>query len=175
MKTIDLKTVKKFVEKATDKLTGDWVILGGAVLPLIGKQVRVTLDIDVAGPKIATLDHTLKLMEIAEELGLPPEAINQAGAFFLYRIPQWKNHLVLIRKGKSGGFFRPDLWLYVRLKGSRLSESDLSDCIHMIKELPKTELEPKKDLIDYLKKELKKEDALSARAKRIHELLKAIS
>ncbi|MFM8269421.1 MAG: DUF6036 family nucleotidyltransferase [Pseudomonadota bacterium] len=175
MKAIDLKTIKKFVEMAVEKLPGDWVIMGGSVLPLLGKQIRVTQDIDVAGPKNSTLEHTLKLMEIAEELNLPPEAINQAGAFFLNRIPHWKNHLILVAKGKKGAFYRPDLWLFIRLKISRLSESDLSDCIHMIDEVEEAELEPKKEIVNFMKAELAKEDPQSARGKRIQELIKAIS
>jgi len=175
MKSIDVKIIRKFVERAAEKLPGEWVIMGGSVLPLLGKQIRVTQDIDVAGPKAATMEHTLKLMEIAEELGLPPEAINQAGAFFLHRIPNWKNHLIPVIKGKKGTFYRPDLWLFIRLKISRLTESDLSDCIHILDEAKTTELEPKKELIDQIKKELSKEDPQTARAKRIQELLRVLS
>jgi len=43
----------------------DWVILGGAVLPLLGADHRRTVDIDVAGPEEATNEDTIALMERA--------------------------------------------------------------------------------------------------------------
>ena len=73
----------RFVERAAARLRGDWVLLDGAVLPLLGLEIRVTLDIDVAGPDGATQADVVTLLEIAVECGLPPEAVNTAGAFFL--------------------------------------------------------------------------------------------
>ena len=85
--------LKRFVSLASQRLRGDWVVLGGAVLPLLGVEQRITLDIDIAGPETATNRETLELMNIADELDLPVESINQAAAFFLHRIPGWNDRL----------------------------------------------------------------------------------
>ena len=126
---LDAHLLARFVDIAMDRLEGDWVLIGGTVLPLLGISDRVTLDIDIVGPIDAPQSATLVLMEIAEGLGLPPEAINQAAAFFLRRIKGWQDHVVPYRHGASGTLFRPDATLYVLLKLPRLSEADLGDCL----------------------------------------------
>jgi hypothetical protein len=129
---IDSALVHRFVVLAADSLQGDWVVMGGAVLPLLGVESRVTWDIDVAGPPEAKMDQALVLMEIAERLGLPVEAINQAGAYFLQRVEGWRESLVKVRIGRSATILRPDATLFVLLKIDRLTESDLADCIEML-------------------------------------------
>lgn len=138
MKAIDRAIVEKFVDLAAQRLSGDFVIIGGAVLSLLGIEGRTTVDIDVAGPKEASLGETLKLFEIAEGLGLPPEAINQAGAFFLHRIEDYERHLVLIRDGPLARIYRPDATLFILLKVARLTERDLEDCLKVIEYARKT-------------------------------------
>ena len=103
------------------------------MLPLLGVGHRSTMDIDLAGISEQGQSETLKLMELAEELGLPIEAINQAAAYFLLRETDFRKHLVLLHQGTRATFFRPDATLFVRLKVSRLSESDLEDCLQMLK------------------------------------------
>jgi hypothetical protein len=122
MKPIDKKLLAKFVQMAGDRLKGDWVIIGGTVLPLVGVHHRVTVDIDIVGPPDAGQEQTLVLMEICESLGLPVEAVNQAGAFFLRRIEGWERDLV-----------RPNTTLFILLKLPRLTESDLADCLELLK------------------------------------------
>jgi hypothetical protein len=112
-------------------LDGDWVIIGGSVLPLVGAEGRVTVDIDIAGPADAGQDQTLALMDIAERLGLPVEAINQAGAFFLRRIEGWEREIVLVHEGPRARIHRPSVTLFVLLKIGRMSESDLADCVDL--------------------------------------------
>ncbi len=107
--------------------------MGGAVLPLLGIEHRTTLDIDVAWTKDVGSDQMLVLMEIAEQLGLPVEAVNQSGAFFLHRIENWKDNLVVLRKGRQTTIFRPDVTLFVLLKIGRLTESDMTDCLEFLK------------------------------------------
>jgi hypothetical protein len=130
---IDSKTTHRFFELAAKELKGDWIILGGSVMVLLGVNERFTVDIDLAGPKNATQADTLKLMTIAEKIGLAPEAINQAGAFFLSRIPRWEDNLVPILKTKHFSLSRPNSFLFLQLKIARLSESDLGDCLNMLK------------------------------------------
>jgi hypothetical protein len=67
-------------------------------------------------------------MQIAEELGLPIESINQTAAYFLPKIPRFREHLLLLHRGKKTTIFRPDVYLYIHLKLARLSETDLKDC-----------------------------------------------
>lgn len=98
MSRIDAEMLQSFVRLAAERLKGDWVVIGGCVLPLLGVEHRTTVDIDVAGPRDADADQVFILMEIAEELGLPVEAINQAGAFFLRRIEGWPDHVVVVRR-----------------------------------------------------------------------------
>ncbi len=133
MKVLDIKILTRFLRLAGDELTGDWVVIGGVVLPLLGIQLRVTNDIDIAGPRDAGNEQTLVLMEIARRLGLPVETINQSGAYFLYRIKGWKKSLVPLHHGKSATIHRPDVTLFILLKLTRFSESDLTDCLEMLK------------------------------------------
>jgi hypothetical protein len=129
---VDAQVLKRFVHIAADELSGDWVVLGGSVLLLLGAGRRVTLDIDVAGPPGSRQEQTLKLMRIAEGLGLPVEAINQAAAYFLHRIEGWQERLVLVHEGSTARIHRPDVTLFVLLKAGRMTESDLADCIRFI-------------------------------------------
>lgn len=131
--TITPVLLKKFLELASKRLKGSWVVIGGSVLHALNLEPRPTLDIDLAGPETATQEDTIALMEIAESIGLPVEAINQAGAFFLRKISGWEKDLVLLYKGKKATFLRPNATLFTLLKVVRLSESDLDDCLAMIK------------------------------------------
>ena len=92
--SISPEIMRNFVAVAADQLKGSWVIIGGSVLHLLNIAARQTEDIDLAGPLTSTQAESLKLMELAESLGLPVEAINQAGAFFLYKIPGWDRKLI---------------------------------------------------------------------------------
>jgi hypothetical protein len=133
VRTVDRKLLERFVRMAGRTLSGDWVVIGGCVLPLIGLEHRVTVDIDIAGPEKAGQDQTLALMGIAEKLGLPIEAINQAGAYFLRRIKGWERDLVVVHEGPKARILRPNVTLFILLKVSRMSESDLSDCTEFLR------------------------------------------
>lgn len=127
MTTITAKLIDQFVDLVLKELKGDWVIIGGAVPYLLGSSERPTLDIDIAGPDGAIQADTLKLMEIAQTLGLPIESINQTASFFLKRILGWQNQLVLIRSNQHCKVYRPNIELYFTLKLQRASESDIAD------------------------------------------------
>ncbi len=130
---INSKLMEKFIAKALTKLTGEWIIIGGTVLPLIGIDYRVTVDIDIINLEMEnSTKETIVLMEIAESLNLPVETINQAGAYFLSKIDDVKEHLVLIEESKKCKIFRPDVYLFIKLKTDRLSAVDLEDCKMMI-------------------------------------------
>src|SRR3989344_3724351 len=129
---MEKKILEKFIHLLSDKVEGKWIIMGGCVLPLLEASSRYTQDIDIAGPSSSTQKDTLTLMEIAQTLGLPVEAINQAASFFLYKIPDWEKELVLIHKSPKASIFRPSATLYILLKLNRFSETDFKDCIKMI-------------------------------------------
>jgi len=121
------RVLDRFLTLAGDRLRGDWVLIGGMVLPLVGIEHRVTMDIDLAGPE--GNQQTLELLQLAAEIGLPPEAVNQAAGYFLHGIPGWADHLIRVRSGRTATFHRPDATLYLLLKVPRLSPTDLQDCL----------------------------------------------
>lgn len=135
MRPIDSKLLQKFVQLAGERLKGDWILIGGTVLPALGVNHRVTTDIDLVGLNNPAQDQTLALMSLAEELGLPVESINQAGAFFLKKISGFQDRMILIHRGKTAAIFRPDATLFLLLKIARMSESDLADCLQWIKRM----------------------------------------
>jgi hypothetical protein len=173
MTVINTKISKKFLELAAKELKGDWVVMGGTVMVLMGVNERFTVDIDLAGPKTATQADTLKLMTIAEKIGLAPEAINQAGAFFLNRIPRWEDNLVPILQTKHFSLSRPNSFLFLQLKIARLSESDLGDCLNMLKIEPLTPKQAQK-LKTEINKALKNSKATNEFKQRCHLLLKSL-
>jgi hypothetical protein len=112
-------------------------------------------------------------MTIAEKIGLAPEAINQAGAFFLNRIPRWEDNLVPILQTKHFSLSRPNSFLFLQLKIARLSESDLGDCLNMLKIEPLT---PKQvqSLKTEINKALRNSKATNEFKQRCHLLLKSL-
>lgn len=171
MKPLDQETLQRFVALAGERLEGDWVVIGGMVLPLLGVTHRVTMDIDVAGPEGAASDQLLTLMQIAEELGLPVEAINQAGAYFLHRIEDWEERLVEVHRGTKAAIHVPDPTLFLLLKLRRLTESDLVDCREMLKLSRKRKMSVDRERIrSEVNKELAGEPS-EGRAERLEALL----
>lgn len=130
--SITSSIMKKFIEAAGERLSGSWVVIGGSVLHLLNVESRQTEDIDLAGPLDATQADILAMMEIAEGFGLPIEAINQAGAFFLHRIANWQNKILKVHQGSKGTIFRPNLELFFELKLGRLSDADVVDCLNYL-------------------------------------------
>ena len=131
---INSKLMKKFIAKALTNLEGNWVIIGGTVLALMGIDERVTMDIDMIGINLKNSNsQSIKLMEIAEGLGLPVESINQTGEYFLSKIDHYEDHLVLFAESKNCKIYRSNAYLFIKLKLARLSETDISDCISFVK------------------------------------------
>jgi hypothetical protein len=69
-------------------------------------------------------------MELAEKLGLSVETINQAAAFFVQKLEFSSADLPILKKSKKAVIYRPTFPLYLKLKASRLTESDLTDLEH---------------------------------------------
>lgn len=131
---ITSKIIQSFVKLAKQKLSGNWILLGGTVLHYFNKDLRVTTDIDIYrnDSKSSNADQ-LELMKISESLNLPVETINISAGFFLEKMKDYSKHLVLIEESKKFKLYRPDLYLFCRLKIQRLSEGDLQDCIEYAK------------------------------------------
>ncbi len=167
---ITLPTLKRFLKLALTKLRGDWVLLGGNVLPLLGSDIRPTTDIDFVPMGDAPSSDQLRVMEICEELGLPPEAANPAAALFLKRVAGYQKNLTLVDSTPKTRIFRPNAALFLKLKSARLSESDLLDCLEMLRiEGDTLKVTDRKNLVKTLKELLK--TAESDKQKRIEELL----
>lgn len=124
--------LKKFLKAAGERLKGEWLLVGGTLLPAVGIDVRSTVDIDLIGLGKTENAQILELMEVAETLGLNPETINPAAAIFLKKIKYQKEDLIILYKGSKGTIYRPSLMLYWQLKMNRLSETDLQDCEHYL-------------------------------------------
>ena len=134
VRKIDNSTLQSFFMACDARIAGKFVILGGSVMHLINYSDRVTLDIDVAAFNLENLNLLqAQLIGIADAIGLPFEAINQAASFFLYKVPDWNENLVMVFGGENCSFYRPNAFLYIQLKAARLSENDLEDCLRMIR------------------------------------------
>ncbi|MFH1727036.1 MAG: hypothetical protein ABIA04_01280 [Pseudomonadota bacterium] len=99
----------------------------------------------------------MKLFDLIADFGLEPETLNFVGIYYLNKIKDYKNKLVLLKKGKKSSVYRPNVNLFIELKLERFTESDYQDCIEFIKyakRIKKTEY--KKNIDNILNKKIKK-------------------
>lgn len=129
---ISSEQYQKFLKNVVNNLEGDWVLIGGSLLYVLGASQRVTSDIDLCPIHELTNEKRLALMDLALKSGLSIESINPAADFFLNQIPNWKQSLVLVEQGEKGALFRPSLELYFQLKLSRATTTDIQDCISFL-------------------------------------------
>jgi hypothetical protein len=127
MTELNRDAIERIVRAIGDRLDGQWLIVGGAALALWVAPRRVTEDVDVV-PILQTGSERLALLELAEQLGLPIEAVNSAADFFVRRIDGWELQLELLHRGARSPVYRPNATLMLLLKLGRLSERDLEDC-----------------------------------------------
>ncbi len=120
------------MDLVAEKLSGRWILIGGTLLPALGREVRATQDIDFIGLGPRERAAQLELMAIAEELELPIESINQAAGYYLEKLKTLPSDFLPIRSNKRIQIFRPSFRLYLELKIQRLSESDLLDLIEYL-------------------------------------------
>lgn len=119
--------VRRIIDRIVDTLEGDWILVGGALLNFLKVSDRQTLDIDLVPVNKATNEDQLKIVEIAVDNGLPPEAINFAAEYFVKKQAGWKNQIVLIKTTKKARLYRPSKKLFRQLKESRGTPTDLKD------------------------------------------------
>lgn len=103
------------------------MLIGGGAAAMWLSATRTTEDLDLIG-LAGTQDERFALMNLALEASLPVEAVNSAADFFVRRIADWRDHMVVLHPGPSATIYRPDATLFVLLKLQRLSEVDLADC-----------------------------------------------
>ncbi len=130
MKALDVKLLQEFLKRAGDKLKGEWLLVGGTLLPAVGLNIRTTVDIDLVSLGAQENAQSLEVMELAEDLGLSIETINPAAALFVKRVGYTTSDLLPLKKGTRAVIFRPSVMLYWKLKLARLSETDVMDCLH---------------------------------------------
>ena len=123
--------IQRLVEAAGEQLTGDWVLVGGALAALWFSPERVTEDIDLIA-LAERPDRRYELMDFALAQGLPLETVNSAADFFLRRVPGWTEELELLHAGPRARIFRPTATLFLLLKIGRMSEADLGDCLGLL-------------------------------------------
>ncbi len=111
----------------TKNLHGDWLLVGGALLHVLGISERVTLDIDLVPLGEITNTDQLKIMKIAEKNNFPPETINFSAEYFVKKQKNWKKELVILFENKKVKIYRPSKKLFRLLKEQRGTETDLMD------------------------------------------------
>ncbi|MBX3274263.1 MAG: hypothetical protein KF729_28610 [Sandaracinaceae bacterium] len=127
---LDEARILRLLEAAERRLEGEWVLVGGALAAIWFSPSRVTEDVDLVGLQ-GTNEERLALMQLAQEEGLPVEAVNSAADFFLRKIPGWRDELEVLRRAARLTVYRPSPTLFLLLK-LRLGEQDLEDCAELL-------------------------------------------
>ncbi|HET6610944.1 MAG TPA: hypothetical protein VFG83_03110 [Kofleriaceae bacterium] len=135
----DRDRIERFLDRAAASLEGEWLLVGGAAAAVWFKAGRITEDIDLIG-FAGTSAERMQLMELASVEGIPIEAVNSAADFFVYRIPDWKAHIEVLRRGPCAMIYRPSPTLFLLLKIGRLSEQDLEDCLALLEVVERDKL-----------------------------------
>jgi hypothetical protein len=124
---LDRQKIERLLATMVERLEGDWLLVGGALVALWLEARRVTEDIDLVS-FAGSREQRLELMELAAEAGLSIEAVNSAADFFVRRIPGWQQEIAPFRSGTRTRIYRPTPTLFLLLKIGRLTDQDLSDC-----------------------------------------------
>lgn len=127
---LDTATITRLLEVAERRLEGEWLLVGGALAAIWFSPDRVTEDVDLVS-LTASNDARFALMALAQEVGLPVEAVNSAADYFVRKVPGWRDDLEVLRKTERLTLYRPSATLFLRLK-LRLGEQDLDDCLALI-------------------------------------------
>ena len=124
---VNRDSIPALFEAIARDISGDWVLVGGALLRVLGLTDRVTIDIDLVPIGKVTNRDQLAVMEIAEKNGFPPEAVNFGAEYFVKKQKGWEKELVLLRDTGKARIYRPTKRLFRRLKEGRATETDLAD------------------------------------------------
>jgi len=127
----DRARIAQLLASAGEQLRGEWVLAGGAAATAWFTPGRTTEDIDITALDGSNATR-VALMDFADSLGLPVEVVNSTIDYFLRRIPDWREHLVVLHRGPNATVYRPDATLFLLLKIRRLSQADHDDCIALL-------------------------------------------
>lgn len=127
----DKARIDALLAMASEHLDGEWLLIGGAAAAAWYSFARTTEDVDLVG-LAGTSEERLALMNLATSAGLPVEAVNSAGDFFVRRIPSWRDELVPLIRGTRATIYRPSATLFLLLKIERLTAIDLDDCASLL-------------------------------------------
>ncbi len=124
---LDRERIEEAVRAVADRLGGEWLLIGGALVALWIEARRTTEDVDFV-PIGGVENPRLALLDFAHDLGLPVEALNSAADFFVGRIAGWRDEIEVLHRGARGTIYRPSATLFLLLKIGRLSARDFADC-----------------------------------------------
>ena len=124
---LDRDRLDALLTAACERLDGEWLLVGGALVALWLEPGRVTQDIDLIGLR-GLAQERYALVDFAVSQGLPVEAVNSAADYFVQKIDGWREELQPFRSGARGRIFRPSPTLFLLLKLGRLGARDLADC-----------------------------------------------
>ncbi len=170
MKNLNSTLLKKFLKLASEELEGQWLLVGGTLLPAVGIDIRPTMDIDLIGLGPKEKMQNLELMNLAEKLGLSVEVINQAAEFFVAKKKPSSSDMIKLITGSKATIYRPTVELFWSLKIHRLTETDSLDCQHYLQYCKgqKDKINFKSMIVE-INKQLQLENS-EAKFKRLHSL-----
>ncbi len=127
----DRARIQALLELAGERLTGDWLLIGGGAAAAWFAPSRTTEDVDMIG-LAGSQEERFALMQLAADAAIPIEAVNSAADFFVRRVAGWRDELVVLHRGPAATIYRPTATLFLLLKINRLSEVDLDDCLALV-------------------------------------------
>ena len=121
------KEINKLYTNILKHLTGEWLLVGGALLNILGISNRETIDIDLVPLGEVTNQDQIRIMEIAEQTGFPPETVNFSAEYYVKKIEYWKDEIILMFENDVLKIYRPTRKLFTALKKQRGTEIDILD------------------------------------------------
>lgn len=131
VRALDTAAIRALLAQAERRLTGEWLLVGGALASIWFSPDRVTEDVDLIGLG-GTNQERLALMELASSVGLPVEAVNSAADYFVQKTHGWRDELEVLRENERMKILRPTPTFFVVLKMGRLTGQDLDDCLLLV-------------------------------------------
>jgi len=129
---MDAARIEEILRDVAGRVEGDWMLVGGALVALWLDADRRTEDVDLVSLRGLAEDR-LALLDAADALGLPIETLNSAADWFVRRIAGWDLDARPLLVGSAARILRPSPTVLILTKLSRLSESDLGDCLAAIR------------------------------------------
>jgi hypothetical protein len=145
---MEISKIRKILDNLCQKIGGDWLLVGGALVQLEINGQRATEDIDLALISCADKSEAVLQTELfrfsMNDLQVGPETLNLAVTPFLNDLAGWQKECKLLMSGPVGNIYRPTLSLFIALKMKRASTIDLADIRDALKKWPAQELDESK-------------------------------